>query len=62
MDSAQPDRPLIQIDHLVRPMTDEELADYIVNVVNRPAAPERQTSTDEAPASDDAGAPSTDAG
>ena len=55
MDLELPDRPLVQIDDVVRPMTDEEYVDYVTNVTSRPGNPE-------APASDDAGVPSTDAG
>ena len=62
MATDSPDRPLVQIDDLIRPMTDEELADYIANVTSRPGGPEMETPTEVAPASDDAGAPSTDAG
>lgn len=62
MDTDLPDRPLVQIDDLIRPMKDEELADYIANVASRPGGPEMENWTDEAPASDDAGAPSIDAG
>jgi hypothetical protein len=32
-------RPLIQIDDLVRPMTDEELADYEATIANNVALP-----------------------
>ena len=32
-------RPLIQIDDLVRPMTDEELADYEATIANSPTMP-----------------------
>ena len=55
MDTAQPERPLVQVNDFVRPMTDDEYADYVADVISRPGNPE-------APASDDAGAPSTDAG
>jgi hypothetical protein len=32
-------RPLIQIDDLVRPMTDEEFADYEATIANSPVVP-----------------------
>jgi len=37
MDSETPDRPNIQIDDLVRPMTDEEYAIWLEQQVNAPA-------------------------
>lgn len=43
MDTAHPERPLVQIDDVVREMTDEELADYIKNVTSRPGGPELET-------------------
>lgn len=51
-------RPNIGIDDEVREMTEEEYADLIASGWT----PSEETATDEAPASDDAGAPSTDAG
>lgn len=35
----EPDRPLIQIDDLIRPMTDEELAAYLEAQRNTPTLP-----------------------
>ena len=34
------EKPLIQIDDLVREMTDEEYAAYLEQIANAPAAPE----------------------
>lgn len=51
-------RPNIQIDDQVREMTDEEYEALLASGWT----PSEETATDEAPASDDAGVPSTDAG
>lgn len=53
-------RPNIQIDDEVREMTEEEYADLIAGGWTPQL--EEEIAIDEAPASDDAGAPSTDAG
>jgi hypothetical protein len=42
-------RPLIQIDDLVREMTDEEYAQYLEQVANAPQLPQ---ATDETPSAD----------
>lgn len=46
MDTDSPDLPLVQIDDLVRPMTEEEYADYVANVTSRPGGPEMETPTE----------------
>ena len=53
-------RPNIQIGDEVREMTEEEYETHLMAIQNSYLFP--KPPTDEAPASDDAGVPSTDAG
>lgn len=55
------ERPLKQIGDEIRELTDEEMIEYERDAAQRNPFIQG-TLTDEAPASDDAGAPSTDAG
>jgi hypothetical protein len=54
--------PLIQIDDEIREMTEEEYETYLASQGQGTPIHEEGTATDEVPASDDAGALSTDAG
>ncbi len=56
MDTELPKRPLVQIDELVREMTDEEYQFWLTEIASKSGAPETQPApVEEAQTSTDAG-------